>query len=85
VNDALGAHCDLRQTSLHESLALDGHPFQRHALMRSDEDFPLVRLQSPWTLSRSPSGNALHEAWSDRLSEPLYELLEPHRDLSSAR
>jgi hypothetical protein len=85
VSDALGVRCDLRQTSLRESLALDGHPFRRHALMRSDEDFPLVRLQSPWTLSQSPSGNALHEAWSDRLSEPLYELLAPHRDLNSAR
>jgi hypothetical protein len=85
VSDALGVRCDLRQTSRHESLALDAHPFRRHALMRSDEDFPLVRLRFPLTLSRSPSGNELHEAWSDQINVPLYELLALHRDLSSAR
>jgi hypothetical protein len=49
VRDALDARCDLKQTSLHGSLALDGHPFQRRALMRSDVDCPLVRLQYPLT------------------------------------
>jgi hypothetical protein len=49
VHDALGARYDLKQTSLHESLALDGHPFRRRALMRSDVDCPLVRLQFPLT------------------------------------
>ena len=82
--DALGARCDLRQTSRHESLALDVRPFQRRALMRSDVDCPLERLQSPSTSNQSPSGNELHEALSDQLSEPLYELLELHRDLSNA-
>ena len=86
VCDALGARCDLRQTSRHESLALalDVRPFQRRALMRSDVDCPLVRLQSLSTSNQSPSGNELHEALSDQLSEPLYELLELHRDLSNA-
>jgi hypothetical protein len=49
VNDALGARYGLKQTSLHESLALDGHPFRRHALMRSDVGCPLARLQFPLT------------------------------------
>jgi hypothetical protein len=49
VRDALDARCDLKQTSLHGFLALDGHPFQRRALMRSDVDCPLVRLQYPLT------------------------------------
>jgi hypothetical protein len=83
VSDALGARCDLRQTSLRESLALDGHPFQRRALKRSDVDCPLVRLQFPLTLSQSLSGNVLHEALSDQSDEPLYELLELHRDPSN--
>jgi hypothetical protein len=49
VRDALGARCDLRQTSLHGSLALDGHPFQIRALMSSDVGCPFVRLRSPST------------------------------------
>jgi hypothetical protein len=49
VNDALDARYALKQTSLHESLALVGHPFRRHALMRSDVGCPLVRLRSPLT------------------------------------
>ncbi len=83
ANGALGAHCDLKQTSLHGSLALDGHPFRIRALMPFDVDCPLVHLQFPSTLSRFPFENVLHEAWIDLLSASPCELQELHRDQSS--